>query len=118
MIPCGLLSCMHWNLVTTMLHLSYQYHSPSSFYEMKLCSQVTIDGDSVTQLVIPSPLVETVLKLVHDTSQVVHQGRDKTLSVTRRKFYWRTLRSDAEKFISQCPSCAQVKGNTQPSLIL
>lgn len=106
---------MHLSLVTTMSHPSYQYVAQFLLHDC----QVTIDGDFVTQLVIPSPLVEWLrLKLVHDTPLVVHPGQDRTLPATHRKFCWPTPRLDAEKFVAQCLSCAQVKGNTQTASIL
>ncbi len=51
------------------------------------------------------------LKLVHDTPIAGHPGRDETLSVTRQKYYWPTLRVDVEKYVAQCIVCAKHKGS-------
>ncbi len=83
-----------------------------------LCRNVTIDNDAVKQLVIPPPLVETVLKLLHDTPQAGHPGRDKTLAAARHKFFWPRLRTDVERHVAKCLSCAQTKGNTHTAPIL
>ncbi len=72
----------------------------------------------VIHLVIPSSLVETVLKLLHDTPQAGHLGRDRTLSMARPKYYWPTMRLDIEKHIAQCLSCAETKGTTRTAPIL
>ncbi len=74
--------------------------------------------DSGHKVFIPSPLVGTVLKLVHNTPQAGHPGRDRTISKTRAKCYWPTMRLDIEKHIAQCLSCAETKGTTQTAPIL
>ncbi len=72
----------------------------------------------VTQIVIPSSLMETTLKLLHDAPSAGHPGRDKTLSMALAKYYWPTLRLDIEKHIAQCLSCAETKGTTKTAPIL
>ena len=83
-----------------------------------LCRTVTLGDDAVKQLVIPPTEVETALKLVHDMPQAGHPGRDRTLAAARRRYYWPTMRVDIEKYVAQCPSCAQVKGSTRTAPIL
>ncbi len=56
-----------------------------------LCSTVTISKDVVTQLVIPFPLVNVVLRLLHDMPSAGHPGRDRTLAAARSKYYWPTM---------------------------
>ncbi len=72
----------------------------------------TVGKAKVTQLVIPSSLVETTLKLLHDALSAGHPGLDKTLSMAR------ALRLDIEKHIAQCLSCAETKGTTKTAPIL
>ncbi len=74
----------------------------------------TVGKTKVTRLVIPSSLVETTLKLLHDAPSAGHPGRDKTLFMARAKYYWPTLRLDIEKHIAQCLSCWN-KGNNKNS---
>ncbi len=72
----------------------------------------TIAKTHVTQIVIPSSLVGIVLKLLHDTPEAGHPGRDRTLSMARAKYHWHTMRLNNEKHIAQCLSCADTKGTT------
>ncbi len=80
-----------------------------------LCRMVTVAKTQVTQLVIPSSLVGTVLKLQHDTPQAGHPGRDRTLSMAHAKYYWPTMRLGIEKHIAQC---AETKGTTTTAPML
>ncbi len=72
----------------------------------------------VTQVVISSSLVVTVLKLLHDTPQEGHPGRDRTLYMARAKYHRPAMRLDIEKHIGQRLSCAETKGTTQRGPIL
>ncbi len=83
-----------------------------------LCRLGTAANTQVTQVVIPSSLIETVLKLLHDTPSAGHPGRDKTLSMARAKYYWPTMRLEIEWYIARCLSCAETKGTTLTVLIL
>lgn len=115
-----------WSTVIYALESGDEYVGPklpvpfSQFFLQDdiLCRKVTLDGDTVTQIVIPPPLVETVLKLVHDTPHAGHPGRDRTLAAARHKFFWPKLRVDVESYVARCLSCAQTKGNTQTAPIL
>ncbi len=78
----------------------------------------TVGKTKVTQLVIPSSLVETTLKLLHYAPLAGHPGHDMTLSMACAKYYWPTLRLDIEKHIAQCLSCAETKGTTKTAPIL
>ncbi len=78
----------------------------------------TVAKTQVSQIVIPSSLVGTVLKLLHDTPEAGHLGRDRTLSMACAKYYWPTMRLDIEKHIAQCLSCAETKGTTTKAPIL
>ncbi len=76
------------------------------------CRTGTVGKTKVNQFVISSSLVETTLKLLHDTPSAGHPGRDKTLSMAHAKYYWPTLRLDIERHIARCLSCAETKGTT------
>ncbi len=73
----------------------------------------TVAKTQITQVIMSSSLVGTVLKLLHDTSEAGHPGRDRTLSMARAKYYCRTMRLDTEKHIAQCLSCAETMGTTK-----
>ncbi len=78
----------------------------------------TVAKTQVTQVVIPSSLVRTILKLLYDTPQAGHPSRDRTLSTASGKYCWPTMRLDIEKHIAQCLSCHETKGTTQIAPIL
>ncbi len=78
----------------------------------------TIAEAKVTQLVIPSVQLETILVLLHDTPLAGHPGGDKTLSMTYAKYYWSTLKLDIEKYIVHYLACAETNGTTKTSSIL
>ena len=110
-ILCSQKLFMHWSKLTAPL-------SQCSLTDGVLYCHVTIDENNVTQLLIPTSLVETVLMLIYDMPQAGHPGRDRTLSAARRKFYCPTMRIDAEKHAIQCLSCEQTKGKTSTAPIL
>ncbi len=83
-----------------------------------LCHMGTVAKTQVTQVVILSSLVGTVLKLLHSTPRASHPGHDRTLSMAHAKYYWPTMHLDIERHIAKCLSCAETKGTTQTAPIL
>ncbi len=102
---------------STLPHMPVPLSSFSLREDVLYCTG-TVDKTKVTQLVIPSSLVKTTLKLLHDAPSAGHPCRDKTLSITRAKYYWPTLRLDIERHIARCLSCAETKGTTNTAPIL
>ncbi len=100
-----------------MTHMSVSL-SVFTLKEDVLCRMGTIAKTQVTQIVIPSALVGTFLKLLHDTPQAGHPGSDRTLSMARAKYYWPSMSLDIEKHTAQCLSCPETKGTTQTAPIL
>ncbi len=93
---------------------------PLSAFTLKedmLCCRGTIAKTQVTQIVIPSSLVGTVLKLLHDTPEACHPGHDRALSMACAKYYLPTMRLDIEKHSAQCLSCAETKGTTTTAIL-
>ncbi len=82
-----------------------------------LCQNVLVHDEKVTQLVIPESLVPRALHLLNNAPQASQPGRDKTLVMARRKYYWPLMRADITSHFSQCLSCAQAKGNTHTAPI-
>ncbi len=64
----------------------------------------------IEQIVKPEKLVPTVLRLVHDVPISGHRGRDKTLAIARKIYYWPTLRIDVESHVARCITCAEHRG--------
>ena len=46
-----------------------------------------------------------------------HQGRDRTVSLVRERFYWDILYKDTSDYVAQCPRCLRRKGTTRPALL-
>ena len=55
------------------------------------------------QLVLPQQLISRALIGCHD--QCGHQGRDRTLSLLRERFYWPTLYRDTVQHLESCRKC-------------
>jgi hypothetical protein len=68
-----------------------------------LYREVTVDERKVNQLVVPSSLVEFVLKSVHNS--MGHPGRERTLSVLRDRFFWPGQYRDVDNWIKECRRC-------------
>ena len=78
-----------------------------------LYRHTVLDGEDVRQLVLPSHFRSEVLKQLHD--DVGHQGRDRTLSLVRQRFYWPGLESDVEEKVKNCIRCIKRKTVPKPS---
>ena len=65
-------------------------------------------------IVLPEPLRQTVLILLHDTLTSGHLGFQKTLKKIQERFFWPQMYTDIEKYTKKCDSCAKVK--TPPTL--
>ena len=53
------------------------------------------------QIVLPKELFARVMQGCHD--ETGHQGRDRTVSLVRERFYWDTLYKDTSDYVAQCP---------------
>ena len=63
------------------------------------------------QIILPKALIRRVMAGCHD--QVGHQGRDRTISLVRERFYWDTLYKDTSNYVSKCSRCIRRKSKTQ-----
>ncbi|GFU22662.1 retrovirus-related Pol polyprotein from transposon 412 [Trichonephila clavipes] len=62
------------------------------------------------QLIHTKKRILTVLTELHGSSTGGHFGVMKTLQKVRERFYWNSVRSDAEKCCGTCDLCAVRKG--------
>lgn len=62
-----------------------------------------INNESVSQLVLPDIYHEIALVGLHD--DVGHQGRDRTLSLVKSRYYWPGMNKDVERKVSSCANC-------------
>lgn len=68
------------------------------------------EGETLFQLVLPNVLRPTVLKNLHD--DMGHLGIERTLELTRSRFYWPKMAADVERKVKTCERC--VRRKTQP----
>ena len=61
------------------------------------------------QLVLHKLMFQSVIKGLHD--EVGHQGRDRTLSLVRERFYWDTLHKDVCSYVAKCMRCIKRKSH-------
>ena len=60
---------------------------------------------------LPKALFNRVMTGCHD--EVGHQGRDRTISLVRERFYWDTLYKDTCEYMANCPRCLRRKATQQ-----
>ena len=62
-------------------------------------------NDSNTQLVVPQSLKAFVLWRHHGLPLSGHQGRKRTYSNVRRRFYWKGMYTDVRRWVRSCSRC-------------
>ena len=78
----------------------------------------SLNGTDVNQLVLPEVYRDIALQGLHD--EAGHQGRDRTMSLVKSRFYWPGMDGDIEKFVKNCPRCIRRKaqGRTSAKLVV
>ena len=61
------------------------------------------------KIYVPSSLRQTLFRMLHSSPASGHPGRDATLELIRRDYYWPALRSDVESWVRNCDVCQHVK---------
>lgn len=64
-------------------------------------------GQSYKQLLLPEVVREEVFQALHD--DLGHQGRDRTTSLFKQRFFWPGMDSYIEEKVQQCPRCIKRK---------
>jgi transposase InsO family protein len=64
---------------------------------------------------VPEKLREQVLQQHHDGPRSGHPGRDKTIELVLRNYWWLELRKDAERYVAGCPQCQRIKPRCTPA---
>ncbi len=62
-----------------------------------------IGGCDDYSVVLPSSERKDVLYMLHD--QLGHPGRDKTLAMVKRRFFWPGMTKDVEDYVKSCHRC-------------
>lgn len=70
-------------------------------------SKHPVSKKKIFQYVVPLSLRNQVLKGVHDDAG--HQGQQRTLWLTRQRFYWDTMTEDVKLYVTQCKRCVLSK---------
>ena len=65
-------------------------------------------GSQMTQLVVPKPIRETVVRLAHDPPMGGHLGSKKTLERIWGTFYWPGLCAQVRRYCESCEQCQKV----------
>ncbi len=71
-------------------------------------SEVITDGSSerLSQLVIPTSLVDVILYHIHDLPLAGHPGRDRSIKQAQRSYFWQSMRKDIFQHCSLYHKCA------------
>ena len=75
-----------------------------------LYRKASINGSKINQLVLTVVYHDVALAGLHD--EAGHQGRDRTVSLVKKRFYWPGMDGDIEKYIRNCPRCIRRKSKT------
>ena len=82
--------------------------------------KVTVDEQGLyardRKIVVPpdESLKRQILRRNHDTPTRRHPGRDRTINLLKRHFWWPGLRTWTEEYIQGCATCQQNKMHTHP----
>ena len=63
----------------------------------------SLSGTDIIQLLLPEVYRDIALAGLHDEAR--HQGRDRTMSLVKSRFYWPGMDGDIEKYVKNCPRC-------------
>ena len=72
--------------------------------------RISLDADTVDQLVVPTCLRRDILTSLHD--RMGHQGFDRTFKLIQFRAYWPHMTSDIRDYLQQCPRCLVAKPQT------
>ena len=77
------------------------------FKEGVLYRSTEINGETVDQLVLPTTLKDVIFSSYHD--DLGHQGRDRTISLIRHRFFWPGMNKYIKEKVQQCGRCIRRK---------
>ena len=108
-----------WERLLQELKEAQDRHRPL-MEDWKRSREVTKDeGDLYTRdgkIVVPpdEALKRQILRRNHDTPTRGHPGRDRTIDLLERHFWWPGLRKWTEEYVRGCATCQQNKTRTHP----
>ena len=92
--------------------LSYMKHlvvKDNILYKSHVCST----GERCLRLVVPEHQRKNVLSLSHD--DLGHLGRDKTVSIAQKRYFWTSLTKSVDEHTKNCKVCICAKTPYIPS---
>jgi transposase InsO family protein len=72
-----------------------------------LYHRTTSEEDRSYQIVLPESARQEIFRALHD--DLGHQGRDRTLSLFKERFYWPGMATDVALWVSRCGRCLRSK---------
>ena len=110
-----ILDCLiegHRSTVTEALHehVDKRYVNGWERYELKdgiICKPGNIGEESVIRVCLPMSLQQDIFMAYHNN--LGHQGKERTLSLLKRRFYWSGMDKDVQNTIRQCGRCIRRK---------
>ena len=57
------------------------------------------------RLYVPKPMIPTILESEHDSKVVGHFGKEKTIELVRRNFWWPGMDTNITEYIQAYPDC-------------
>jgi hypothetical protein len=69
--------------------------------------------NSKHQLLVPRPLVKTVIQENHDPAYAAHPGLKRACELHALNFWWPGMRKSVEEYVKECDSCQRRKGSRE-----
>lgn len=66
-------------------------------------------GESGDKLVVPRILIKDVIRFYHDSPEFAHPGRDETVRLIFRKYYFKNLTKTVGEYVKNCLVCKLTK---------
>ncbi len=69
------------------------------------------------QVVVPNNAVlkHRIISEYHDSNLAAHRGRDATLDLVTRRYWWPSVAKDVSDYVASCPACQHSKQRTGPT---
>ena len=116
-VPCSVTQLMELQKADATLEVSWNNYAAGKVYKFKHASaqyllqeellyrKYITDTDCLLQLVLPSSLRSSVLKLAHDSIVGGHMGIARTRQRVLSDFYWPSLLRDVKLYCRSCDRC-------------
>lgn len=72
---------------------------------------VLLDGFLFKGLCLCVPTCSLRLRIITELHGMGHAGRDRSIALVTRRFFWPTLHRDVARFVARCRVCNLAKGN-------